>query len=171
MDFPIHINTISMGLPTGFFGPFWWPILGYFPNGKKYVFFPIWWRKFQFKKQKHSPIFWHLNCTVPQQIAFLNSKCWNVLISEPNIWFFVLFDYIIQCEFFPGGSGHVPKMGRKNPDPFCTLRVTGRSFWIMMYISVPEGCINHSKQCRTRWNAAWSCCISSGSSLFAKVPV
>ena len=37
------------------------------------------------------------------------------------------------------------------------------------YISVTEVCLNLSKQCRPRWNAAL-CCISSVSSLFAKVP-
>ena len=33
-----------------------------------------------------------------------NIENFNVLIkfiSEPNIWLFVLFDYIVWCEFFP----------------------------------------------------------------------
>ena len=49
-------------------------------------------------------ILWHLYCTVPQQIVLLHSIFWNVLIlviSEPNIWFFIVFDYIIGCEFSP----------------------------------------------------------------------
>ena len=33
-----------------------------------------------------------------------------------------------------------------------------------------KACFNLNKQCRTWWNAA-ECCISSGSSLFAEVPV
>ena len=42
-------------------GPFWRPILGHVPNGKKYVFFPISRRKFQIQgtKKKISP-FWDI---------------------------------------------------------------------------------------------------------------
>ena len=36
--------------------------------------------------------------------------------------------------------------------------------------SVLEGCFNLSKRCRP-WGNAALCCISSGSSLFAEVPV
>ena len=35
-----------------FFGPFWRPIFGRVPNAKKYVFFPIWIRKFPIQGTK-----------------------------------------------------------------------------------------------------------------------
>ena len=35
-----------------FFGLFWWPIFGRVPNAKKYVFFPIWIRKFPIQGTK-----------------------------------------------------------------------------------------------------------------------
>ena len=40
------------GYNTGFFGPFWRPIFGRVPNAKKYVFYPIWIRKFPIQGTK-----------------------------------------------------------------------------------------------------------------------
>ena len=39
-----------------FFGPFWRPIFGCVPNAKKYVFFPIWIRKFPIQGRKNNKI-------------------------------------------------------------------------------------------------------------------
>ena len=50
---------------------------------------------------------------------------------------------------------------------FKRSRVECSKYWCMI---IPGGCFNPCKQCRPWWNAAL-CCISSGSVLFAKVPI
>ena len=47
------------------------------------------------------------------------------------------------------------------------LKASQVEFFQIMLISVPDGCFNHSKQCRPWWNAAF-CSISPGSTLFVK---
>ena len=53
--------------------------------------------------------------------------------------------------------------------PIVHFKVSRVEFSKWRCISVLEGCFNLSKQCRPRCNAALYC-ISSGSSLYAKVP-
>ena len=85
----LKINQTSYyNLPNSVFGgllvllcmflwePFWRLILGYVPNGKKYVLFFFNFKETITKEQKKTDlkkfnsILWHLNRTVPQQIVF-----------------------------------------------------------------------------------------------------
>ena len=95
----------------------------------KLCFFPISRRNSQFKEQnKLSPFCALLTALCHSKLYFCIPNFVMALLVDQIFDFFVLFDYIIQCEFFPilykmmrkipisGARVMFPKWGEKNPD-------------------------------------------------------
>ena len=117
MDFPIHIDTISMVLPIVHF------------KGSQVEFSKSWY--------------------------FLSLKVVLILANSAD----------------PDEMQHYAQFDTKSMKlPIVYFKGTQVELSKLWCISVPEGCLKLSKQCRPWWNAAL-CCISSASSLFVKVPI
>ena len=112
--------------PHQFFGPFWQPILGHVPKGKKYVFSQFHGENSPLREQKNISPFSDILTALCHSILYSCipnfEMCFN--ISEPNIWFFCSIWSYYMVWFFPNfvqnnvensqfwGSVYIPKLGR-----------------------------------------------------------
>ena len=100
----------------------------------------------------------------------LNPVYWPIRVSKWDnctLTLCILMDFPIYIDTMSMG---LPILYFKGSQVEITMYGSQVEITKLRCISVPEGCFNPSTQCRPWWNEAL-CCISSVSSLFAKVPV
>ena len=102
----------------------------------------------------------------PANKCLNGNNCFNVM-SRIN---FLLSWVEHEKGFITSGPGGLSKTYWYNKYVHLLFKGSLVEFSKLWCFVVSEGCFNLSKQCRLTWNAAL-CCISSESSLFAKVPV
>ena len=91
----------------------------------------------------------------PWQMQFISTDVWKVPLyfNQNKTMLRITFKYLLALCILMDFPIHIDTI----------------NMWLPS-ISFADFCFNISKQCRPWWNAAL-CCISSGSSLFVKVPV